>query len=1098
VVSNVQQDTVAVGGTGGTRQDALWLLETLVPGTAANNLTVAAFRVAGAVDPAALRAALSAVLWRHEALRTVYHADGARLSARLTEPGELRPELTEVATAAAPTAADLELHVSAPFLLCGEPLVRATLLHHPDGDVCAVTAHQLVLDGPSCRILLAELVAEYERSVREPALADRAATPSEVDPTPSYADPAPSPESLEYWRDRLAGAATDVLDLGCALPEPERPTLTGAVERAVLSPTAAAAVQGLSAQLGVPERSVLLAGYCALLEAHGAGPDLFIGLPWDTRPPEYARTIGYHVNVLPLRIPVDPDESVRDLIRRGDQTSREAAAHADVAVDAHLPELLRSRSGRLGALFRLLFDYASEADVPPASFTLAGMPADVIEVDNGYAKPDLELRVDSSADGALRVRAVYRTEVLAQSDVQFLLERYDAVLCSFGAHPGGTVGAVRGWSARDHAIIDAANDTDGPVEPDTVLRAIWQRVVAAPDAVAVVDHDGGEVTYRALWLAAQRNRDLIETAGVETGGVVAVALPRGAGLAAAVLGTWLAGAAYLPVDTAHPEERIRHQLSDSGARLVLGPAQLADLAEPDAKVTVLQPPPVHQAPGGEVLDQVEVLPHPQTWSGPSPDPESSAYLMYTSGSTGRPKGTLVPHLALANLVLHFVEQLRATPDDATLWTTTFAFDISGLELFVPLVSGGRVVAAPDAARSSGKVLGSLLERHAIRIVQATPTTWRLVLDRVADRLAGRVVLCGGEPVPAWLARRLVAAGAELHHVYGPTETTIWSTSAVLTREPTGRLDVGGPIRNTRLLVLDDRGRELPVGLRGELCIAGTGVAIGYHGRPDLNAQRFGVHPEYGRYYRTGDIAAWRPTGVIDLMGRSDRQVKLRGNRIELGEIEATLMAHPQVGGVAVVLVGDPSGDGVLVAWIESVAEQQEPAAELDLDGIAAHARERLSRAMVPGEFLPIDALPINGSGKIDHPQLERRAAQRRGPGIGAVASPDGPVAAPADAPGTALGAGSGTGTGTGDRLLDELVALWAALLRRADVDADSDFFQHGGHSMLAAVVLQELERISGVSLELSQMFEQPTPRALAARTRSAAAEAGLSIDGASG
>lgn len=1071
MVSNVVQDTEAgVGGGAGVRHDALWLLETLVPGTAVNNLSVA-FRVGAAVEAKALRAALAAVVRRHEALRTVYHADGAHLSARVTAPGELRPELTEVATAAAPTAAHLEPFITAPFRISGEPLIRATLLHHPDADVCAVTAHQLVLDRPSCRILLEELVAEYERAVAEPA----SAKPSPVQP--GYADPPPSPDSLEYWRARLAGAATDALDLGCALPDPKRPTLSGAVEHAELSPRAAGAVRRLSEDLAVPERSVLLAGYCALLEAHGAGPDLVVGLPHDLRPPAFARTIGYHVNVLPLRIPVDPDEPVSDLIRRSHGASGEAAAHADVAVDAHAPELLRSRSGRLSAMFRLLFDYSSAEDGPAAQFTLAGMPADLIGVENGCAKPDLELRVESSADGGLRVRAVYRTEVLTQADVQFLLERYDALLCSFGAQPGGTVSALLAWSARDHAVIDAANDSAGPVEPDTVLQAIWQRVAAAPDAVAVVDGER-EVTYRALWLAAQRIRSLIEATGVEPGSVVAVALPRGAGLAASVLGTWLAGAAYLPVDMAHPEERIRYQLSDSGARIVLADADLAGLVEPGAKVTVLQPPPVDEVPRGDSTDPLD-LPDQPSWTEAPPDPESCAYLMYTSGSTGRSKGTLIPHLALANLILHFVEELRATPQDATLWTTTFAFDISGLELFVPLVSGGRVVAGPDAARSSGRVLGELLDRHAIRIVQATPTSWRLVLDRVADRLSGRVVLCGGEPVPAWLARRLVAAGAELHHVYGPTETTIWSTSAVVAQEPTGRLDVGRPIRNTRLLVLDDRGRLLPVGLRGELCIAGTGVAIGYHGRPDLNAERFGVHPEYGRYYRTGDVAAWRPTGVLDLMGRSDRQVKLRGNRIELGEIESMLMAHPHVGGVAVVLVGDPSGDGVLVAWLESAAAQEDPAAALDLDGIAAHARERLSKAMVPGEFLRIDALPVNGSGKIDYPLLERRAAQRRS-AAGVSADGAGSIAA-----------GNTSTEGSGDQLLDELVALWSALLRRADVDADTDFFQHGGHSMLAAVVLQELERISGVSLELAQMFEQSaTPRALAALARSVAEEVG--------
>ncbi|MBO2456927.1 non-ribosomal peptide synthetase [Actinomadura violacea] len=1001
------------------KEEALWLLETFVPGTAANNLAVA-FAVAGRLDPAQLEHALSRMVRRHEALRTVYYAANARLTKRVLDADQVQPDVVVTSMAGEPSEDDLTPFLAVPFPLDGRPLLRACVLRYPRADVVCVAAHQLVLDGPSRTVLLEELAAAYEGR-------------DEPEPAPAYTEPPPGRESLGFWRRVLDGADTGALDLACGKAEPARPTLAGGRATRRLSDGAAAGVRALD----VSEPAALLAAYCVLLEAHGAGPDLVVGVPVDVRPAEAARSIGYHVTVVPVRIAIDPGERVRDLVRRIEERRQAAVAHADVAVDAESATLLRTPSGRRAALFRHVFEYA---DAAQAGFELAGLAAERLTAVSGSSKSDVEFTVAPTADG-FQVQAIHRTEILRREDAELLLDRYDAVLRSFGADPDGRVGDVRFWSARDHQVIDAANDTAAPAPAPSVLRAVQQRVRDAPDAVAIVDGDR-EVSYRSLWSAAHGVAERLRSAGLGPGDVVAVALPRGAGLAASVLGAWLAGAAYLPIDAAHPAERIAHQLTDSGAKVLLAGAEVERPA--GAELRVLPPPPVpsvaHDVPDAEPV---------------TVDPAACAYLMYTSGSTGRPKGTLIPHSALANLVAHFIGELGATSADTTLWTTTFAFDISGLELLVPLASGGRVVAAPDLARADGRVLRELLEGHEVRFVQATPTTWRLVIDRAEGALRGRSVLCGGEPVPVPLARRLVAAGCELHHVYGPTETTIWSTSAVVAGEPTSRLDVGRPIRNTRVLVLDGHGRALPIGVRGELCIAGDGVAIGYHDRPDLNAERFGVHPEYGRYYRTGDVASWSDRGVLDLLGRSDRQVKLRGNRIELGEIEATLLAHPQVGAAAVVMVGDPGADAVLVACLEPAG------GEVDVEGVMALARDRLARSMLPADVLVVAPLPVNGSGKVDYPALERMAVQRREPR-------------------PAVHGGDGG-------LLEDLIGLWRSLLKRDDVGADTDFFEHGGHSMLAALAMQELERLSGVSLGLSEMFEEPTPWGLAARVREAQA-----------
>ncbi|MEU9993647.1 amino acid adenylation domain-containing protein [Streptomyces sp. NPDC048045] len=1065
------------GTAASPKEEALWLLESLTPGTPVNNLSVA-FAVDGHLDASRLDAALTAVLRRHEALRTVYRSDGARLVKRVAGPDEFRLALVRTESAGEPTEDDLAPVTAVPFALDGGPMLRAALFRSPDRDVFCVTAHHLVFDGVSAPVLLRELATAYEHADGRPG--------EGLAPVPVWTAPQPGPESLAFWRRELAGANTEALQLACGEPEPDRPTLAAAETSRTLPPQTAAALRKLGEELEVPESAVLLAAYYVLLEAHGAGPDLIIGSPVDVRPERAARTIGYHSTYVPLRLRVDREESVRDLVRRSSGRLLTAAVHADVAVDAHADLMpAAGYGGRRSLPFRHLFEH--QAGRGPAAFTLGGLAATPFPAGSGCAKFDLHLSV-TSADDAVTVRAVHRTELFERSYVELLLARYEAVLASFADDPDRAVGEVRWWSERDHEIVRAANDTAGPVGFPSVLDAVRDHVRRAPDSVAVVEDDRS-VGYGLLWDAAHTVSALLRDTGVRAGDIVAIALPRGPELVAAVLGVWLTGAAYLPLDAAHPEERIRFQLSDSGAKVLVATAAMTHFAGDG--LVVLTTPSVEEAadrrandvrpvaadvrpvmadvpPGAVDLPSVAADVPPGTVDLPpvsvdvpsvSVDPASCAYLIYTSGSTGRPKGTLITHAALANVATHFTEQLGATPADTMLWTTTFAFDMSGVELLVSLVSGCRLAAAPDRARSDGRVLRELVERYDVRFLQATPTTWRLVIGRMADCLRGRSLIVGGETVPVPLARQLVAAGCRLHHAYGPTETAIWSTSRVVTDEPEARLDVGRPIRNTQVHVVDRHGRDLPVGVSGELRISGAGVAIGYHGRPELNAQRFGEHPEYGRFYATGDVARWREDGLIDLFGRIDRQVKLRGHRIELGEIESTLLAHPEVGAAAVIMVGDPSSDAVLIGCLEPAA------GSLDTGSVWAHARARLSRSMLPGDLVTVDAMPVNASGKVDYLALGRMVADRQVRPAAPRLRTDHPDL---------------------DELTARLTALWRSVLRREDVDADTDFFAHGGDSMLAAVAMQELQNMSGVSLSLTEVFERRTPRELAARIRDTA------------
>ncbi|WP_327404908.1 amino acid adenylation domain-containing protein [Streptomyces sp. NBC_01288] len=1007
------------------KQEALWLLDRMVPDGVPNNLAFA-FRTDGRLLSAAVGDALTTLIQRHESLRTVYRAEGAALVRTVLSRAVRAPEVTRIASAGGVPEEELAPFVAEPFAFAGEPLIRAAVLSGEHADVLCFVVHHLVFDATSIPVFVEEFAAAYT------ALAAGRPVPSDLAAVvPALQDPPVTAESERYWDERLAGLVARPADLWCGRSDVSAPTLAGDRLLRALPEPVIAAVRRIQRTVRAPQTAVLLAAYLLLLDAHGAGPDLVVGVPASTRPRTDPQAIGYHVNVLPLRTRVDRDETVRDFVRRVRDLYFDALVHADVPVD----ELTR-RAGRSGdswrtMLFQHAFNHVEGLGIP--AFALDGLKAEPLHLENGSAKFDLEMFVMSAPD-AVRIRAVYRTELFDRDDVDLMLDRYERLLTALDADPGATVGSLRAWSDRDHTVIGAANATEA-APADGVLGAIHARAVQDPAAPAVLDGDR-TVTRGGLWAGALVVRDLLE--GTGPGDVVAVAAPRGPELAAAVLGVWLTGAAYLPIDPDHPAARIAHQMADSGAGTLLWHGRKPAVEAPDVRE-------IPEVPGEGGVPV-----------GPAPDDDQAAlaYLMYTSGSTGRPKGTLVGRAALANLVTHFAEELGADSGHAMVWLTTFAFDISGLELFVPLASGGRVIVAPDRARVDGGVLAGVIERHGAHAVQATPTTWRAVLDEAGPALGGRQVLSGGEPLAPELARRLLETGCELHHVYGPTETTIWSTSAVVPGPIDARMDIGRPIRDTRVLVLDPHGRPLPIGVRGELCIAGGGLADGYHGRPDLTAERFPDVPGLGRLYRTGDTACWQADGSLVLLGRGDRQIKLRGNRIELGEIESVLAEHPDLRSVAVVLDGDPTGDGRLVAFVTAAGTAPSP------DELWRWAGERLPRSMVPAEFAELAEFPKTANDKIDYPALTRLLAGR---------------AVPA--------ARSGGGPADGDELVTALLGIWSELLDLPDPDGHTNFFLSGGNSLQGALLGQRVEELTAVTLPLAEIFEHPTPLALAARIR---------------
>jgi acyl-coenzyme A synthetase/AMP-(fatty) acid ligase len=436
-----------------------------------------------------------------------------------------------------------------------------------------------------------------------------------------------------------------------------------------------------------------------------------------------------------------------------------------------------------------------------------------------------------------------------------------------------------------------------------------------------------------------------------------------------------------------------------------------------------------------------------------PGPDDAAYLMYTSGSTGRPKCVRVDHRNLANVVAAFAGELGLSPADATLWSTTPTFDISLLELFLPLTTGGRVVVAGAVTDAGVEELLDAVVKHDVRVVQATPTVWRLVIPAAGDRLRDVTALCGGEPLTADLAAELLRRASRVYNAYGPTETTIWSTLAEITRADEDPVPIGRPIANTTVFLTSRHGDELGFGVAGELCVAGAGVSAGYPRRPDLTAERFGERPGYGRFYRTGDLARWRSDGLLECLGRLDRQVKLRGQRIEPGEVESALREHEYVADAAVTVVGDPQRDGILRAFARPTPAA--PAEGLP-DLLWRHLRRTLPAALLPSGIVIVDRFPSTVNGKLDHQALAGLAVPVE---AAAVAAAGGPGADP--------------------ELVASLTDLWRESLSRADLGPDDNFFLNGGHSLLATRLSARVADLIGRPIPLRMVFDLPTAREMA-------------------
>lgn len=978
------------------KEEALWLLERLVPGSNVNNVPGATVRVNGRLDQDLLHASVTALLRRHPVMRTVFHAEGTRLLKEVLPASRALPPLESRQVPDDALDSVLREFVTRGFPLDGSPLIRLGCFSTGTADVLCLAVHHLVFDNTSSTVFLEELAAVYDLAA---AGQDLGSAP--VEEVPTWQEPVLDGKSLDFWRERLEGFDPNSGELWLGRRPAGSGTLAGASVVHSLSPEACAVLREARRGLRAPDSVVMLATYYLLLARHGAGPDFAVGLPVNIRAQQVSRTIGYHVNILPLRTSVDLGLSFRDFVRQIRDLFMEAIAHAGAPVDVLLPQAPRIEATWRSSLFRHVFNFLPGRGTH--AYRIGGMDGHLEIVETGSSKFDLEFLVVPLGNG-YEVKAIHSTDVHTTAEVESLLRRYDALLAGLGADPDLPMDRVPAWSDADRAAVAAAHDPGQPFPAEGLLPALAARVAAVPDAVAVQEPDR-TTSYRTLWQAALTTREMLNAHGVGAEDIVGLCAGPGPELIAAAIGVWLAGAAYTVLDTDAPLA----ELSPAQIKAVIGPK--------------------HGEPAGG-LPLVELRDASDADHRPArPEPSHGACVL----SDGHAVGSRVTHHELALQLAHFVDALGAGdgPVDAVCRSPLSAAG-SLPEVWLPLATGGRVVLAADE-----DALAGVLKAVPCALLVAGAAEWWRLLERVEGRLQNRPVVVGPDRLTVPLAERLLAAGARVHTACA--DAGGWWAGATVTGPNADPARVR-PLAGVRAAVTAPDGAELPVGVRGEIRVGPSGAGSA---RP------------------TGLVGRWTADGTLEVLGAAARRLRRRGGLVQPEEVEALLTRHDGVSAAAVVQVEQPGDtDGpALVAVVQRAAglHQDDPRLVRELEESAA---AHLPRPAVPDRVTVVAALPLTG-GVLDDYALAALAGQ------------------------ALTGSADGTGDGHGEGHLPLLIALWRELIGRDDLDADANFFTSGGHSLLAAQLVQRVEEQTGIKLRLADAFEHPTPAQLAERLAAA-------------
>jgi amino acid adenylation domain-containing protein/FkbM family methyltransferase len=1018
-------------------QEQLWFLNQLAPGSPVYNV-VDLIPLGKTYGPEAIRKTIKELVRRHEVLRTAFSYRSGQPMQIVLPAADL--VLSELDLSSLPEAEGerewarvVREEGRKPFDLTQVPLLRGTVIHRsPTEHKLLLVIHHIIADEWAMEVVHKEVTHLYEAF-------SRGQSPSLKELPIQYADFAcwqrdwlqggVLQKQVAYWKEELAGAPR-VLELA---PDKQRPAVQsfrGATEIFHVPEKLLGPLKSLGRQEQATLFMILEASFVALLHRYTGQDDILVGTPISGRThSETENLIGCFLNTIILRARLAEDLSFRGLLRQVRERALGAYAHADLPFRHLVAELAPERDSSRTPLFQVMFILHDPDGVSEVS-KVSGKH----QLETGTSKFDLTLFISETKNG-IEGLFEYSTDLFEAHTIQRICKHYGTLLEAIASNPDQRVSKLPVLTeAERQQLLMTWNNTavECPGSDLCLHQLIEVQAGRTPNQVALVFQQEsltyGELNRRSNQLARHLSR-----LGVGPDVLVGLSVERSLEMVVGILGVLKAGGAYVPLDPSYPQNRLAYMVEDSQMKVLLTHRGL------EQKMPVRPPVVVHlDSDWNEIARQSATAP-----DLPSVSQQNLAYVLYTSGSTGKPKGVEIQHSAIVNFLLSMQRKPGFSASDTLLAVTTLSFDIAGLELYLPLICGGKVVIASSEDTRDPARLAKQISDSACNVMQVTPTTWRALIHAGWNGSANLKVLCGGEALLPDLARELLPRCAELWNMYGPTETTVWSTLHKVTSAE-GAVPIGHPINNTQVYVLDALRNLLPPGRVGELYIGGDGLARGYVHREDLTRERFVPSPfvPNALLYRTGDLARWLPDGIVECLGRVDNQVKLRGFRIELGEIETILSSHPAIRQCAVIAREDAPGDKQLVAYFESQTTSPPTATDL-----RAYVENNLPSFMVPSIFVAMEKLPLTPNGKVDRKSLPaptQRVSVRND------------FVAPRDA-------------------TEQLLAqVWSRILKVERVGLHDNFFDLGGHSLLAVRVTVEIEKLTKMRLPLATLLQAPT------------------------
>ncbi|MEH1861358.1 MAG: amino acid adenylation domain-containing protein [Nostoc sp.] len=1003
-------------------------------------------RLKGELDVKVFQSAVEKLVQRHEALRTTFSTDGNTLCIVASrqieipiielsnlEPQEQQEKLVSI----------WRQEVEQPFDLEHGPLFRGKIVKlQPQEHLAILTAHHIICDGWSWAVLMPDLGKLYS-GLQQGIVPEL----EEPDYLSEYAilqeEEADSPEAIateQYWLQQFADSVP-VLDFPSDRPRPPLRTFNAAREDWHLSPELVANLKQLGTKLGCSFMTTILGGFEVWLHRLTGQNDLVVGIPAAGQAAlgQY-NLVGHCVNLLPLRSQIHGEKSFSDYLQTRRSAVLDAYDHQQFTFGSLVKKLVLPRDSSRIPLVPIIFNVDQVLD----SDRLPFIDLEVEFFSNPRAFENFELFINATElHGELILECQYNTNLFDADTIRRRMAEFETLLLGIVANPNQIIAKLPILPAVEQQLLATWNNTQTAYPEDICIHQLFEtQVEKTPDAIAVV-FENEQISYRELNQRANQLAHYLQSLGVGSEVLVGLCVERSLEMVIGVLGILKAGGAYVPLDYAYPQERLAFMLQDAQVSVLLTQEKLkSGLPNHQAEIVCLDnnwqsrdyglDNPTHNVTGNNL-----------------------AYVIYTSGSTGQPKGVQIQHQSAVNLLNAIAKEPGLTAEDTLLSVTSLSFDIAVSEIFLPLSVGAKLVLVSREVAADGTQLLKTLTTSGATFMQPTPVTWRLLLAAGWQGSPQLKMISTGEALPRDLANQLLPKGTCLWNLYGPTETTIWSTGykVTTTNKP---ISIGCPLANTQTYILDSHLQPVPIGISGELYIGGEGLARGYLNRPELTAERFISNPfspnPKSRLYKTGDLARYLPDGHIEYLGRIDYQVKLRGFRIELGEIETALLQHPEVKEAVVIVREDTPNETSLVGYI--VAETGQDSLEV-ISQLRRFLKQQLPDFMVPTIFMALEAMPLTPNGKVDRKALPQPDASR--PELEAnYVAPRTPIE-------------------------QQIADIWAQVLNVKQVGINDNFFELGGYSLLGIQVVSRVRQALQAEILMSNLFELPTVADLAER-----------------